>query len=64
LYFVTGIHYEDKHKKEGRSLKVVDGKEAYMEAVGSIVLHLHSGLMLHLNNVLYVLSLKRNLISV
>jgi hypothetical protein len=35
-----------------------------MEAVGSIVLHLHSGLKLHLNNVLYVLSLKRNLISV
>jgi hypothetical protein len=35
-----------------------------VEAIGSIVLHLHSGLELHLNNVLYVPSLKRNLISV
>jgi hypothetical protein len=35
-----------------------------MKAVGSIVLHLHSGFKLHLNNVLYVPSLKRNLISV
>jgi hypothetical protein len=49
-------------RKGERSLKVVDGKEAYMEANGSIVLHLHSGFKLHLNNVLYVHSLKRNLI--
>jgi hypothetical protein len=35
-----------------------------VEAVGSIVLHLQSGFKLHLNNVLYVPSLKRNLISV
>jgi hypothetical protein len=35
-----------------------------VEAVGSIVLHLHSGFKLHLNTVLYVRSLKRNLILV
>jgi hypothetical protein len=35
-----------------------------MEVIGSIVLHLHSGFKLHLNNVLFVPSLKRNLISV
>jgi hypothetical protein len=51
-------------RKGERSLKVADGKEASVEAVGSIVLHLHSGFKLHLNNVLYVSSLKRNLISV
>jgi hypothetical protein len=51
-------------RKGERSLKVVDGKEACEEAIGSIVLHLHSCFKLHLNNVLYVPSLKRNLISV
>jgi hypothetical protein len=35
-----------------------------VEAIGFIVLHLHSGFKLHLNNVLYVSSLKRNLILV
>jgi hypothetical protein len=35
-----------------------------VKAVGSIVLHLHSGFKHHLNNVLYVPSLKRNLISI
>jgi hypothetical protein len=35
-----------------------------VKAVGSIVLHLHNDFKLHLNNVLYVPSLKRNLISV
>jgi hypothetical protein len=43
---------------------VADGKEAHMEVVGSIALHLHSSFKLHLNNALYVPSLKRNLISV
>jgi hypothetical protein len=53
------------HAKGGeRSLKVPDGKEAYVEAIGSAVLHLHSGFRLHLINVRYVPSLKRNLILV
>jgi hypothetical protein len=51
-------------RKGERNLKVADGKEASVEAVGSIVLHLYSSFKLHLNNVLYVPSLKRNLISV
>jgi hypothetical protein len=33
-------------RKGERSLKVVDGKEACMKTVGSIVLHLHSGFKL------------------
>jgi hypothetical protein len=51
-------------RKGEQSLKVADGKEASVEAVGSIVLHLHSAFKLHLNNVLYVPSLKKNLILV
>jgi hypothetical protein len=51
-------------RKGERSLKITDGKEVYVEAIGSIILHLHSGFKLHLNNVLYVPSLKRNLILV
>jgi hypothetical protein len=51
-------------RKGEQSLKVVDGKEACVEAFGSIVLHLHSIYKIHLNNVLYVPRLKRNLISI
>jgi hypothetical protein len=51
-------------RKRERSLKATDGKETYMEAVGSIVLHLHRSFKLHLNNVLCLPILKRNLISV
>jgi hypothetical protein len=51
-------------RKMEQRLNVADGKETYMEAIGSIVLHLHSGFKLHLNNILYVPILTRNLISV
>jgi hypothetical protein len=43
---------------------VVDGCEAKVEAVGTLPLLLHGGFTLYLNNVLYVSSLRRNLISV
>ena len=58
--FVTKINI----RKGERSLKVVDGKETDVEAVGSPALQLDSGFTLYLNNVLYVPSLRRNLISV
>jgi hypothetical protein len=61
---LQGFVMKTSTRKEEQSLKVADGKEAYVEVIGSIVLHLHSGFNLHLNNVLYVPSLKRNLISV
>jgi hypothetical protein len=61
---LQGFVMKTSTRKGEQSLKVANGKEAYVEAVGSIVLHLHSGFKLHLNNVLYVPSLKRNLISV
>jgi hypothetical protein len=47
-----------------RRLQVVDGHEAKVEAVGTLPLLLHGGFALNLNNVLYVLSLRRNIISV
>jgi hypothetical protein len=48
----------------GRSLQVADGRETKVEAVGTLPLLLHGGFTLNLNNVLYVPSLRRNLISV
>jgi hypothetical protein len=46
-----------------RNLKVADGREAKVEDVGTVPLVLPGGFTLVLNNVLFVLSLKRNLIS-
>jgi hypothetical protein len=43
--------------KRERSLKVANGNEAKVEAIGSLPLVLHGGFTLMLNNVLYVLSL-------
>jgi hypothetical protein len=47
-----------------RSLQVANGREGKVEAVGTLPLLLHGGFTLNLNNVLYVSSLRRNLISV
>jgi hypothetical protein len=44
-----------------RSLQVADGREAKVEAVGTLPLLLHDSFTLYLNNVLYVPSLRRNL---
>ena len=51
--------------REGeRSLRVADGNEVKVEGIGSFNLELPGGFNLHLHDVLYVPSLKRNLISV
>jgi hypothetical protein len=47
-----------------RSLQVADGCEAKVEAIGTLPLILHGSSTLYLNNVLYVPSLRTNLISV
>src|SRR6266498_5478165 len=47
-----------------RSLRVADGTEVEVEGIGNIALELSSGFNLQLDDVLYVPSLKRNLISV
>jgi hypothetical protein len=43
---------------------VVDGCEVKVEAIGTLPLLLHGGFTLNLNNVLYVPSLRKNLISI
>ena len=48
----------------GRRIKVANGEEAEVEAITEFHLKLHNGFVLHLKDVLYVLSLQRNLISV
>ena len=47
-----------------RSFRVADGKETEVKVVGYLPLVLHGSFTLHLNNVLYVLTLSRNLISI
>lgn len=42
----------------GRTLRMANGHEAEVEAVGSLPLVLHDSFVLRLNNVLYVPSLK------
>ena len=50
--------------KGTRRLNVANGKEAEVEAVGSLTLKLHTGFLLQLKDVLYVHTLSRNLILV
>jgi hypothetical protein len=47
-----------------RRLRVANDVEAKVEAIGELLLELHNSFILHLHNVLYVPSLRRNLISV
>jgi hypothetical protein len=47
-----------------QSLRVANGVEAKVEAIGTLQLELHSGFILRLFDVLYVPSIQRNLISV
>ena len=60
---LQGFHIS--HTLKGtRRLNVANGKEAEVEAVGSLTLKLHTGFLLQLKDVLYVPTLSRNLISV
>jgi hypothetical protein len=47
-----------------RRLRVANGVEAEVEAIGEFPLELNNSFILHLHNMLYVPSLSRNLISV
>ena len=51
-------------RKGERKIRVANGVEVEAEAVGVFTLLLHTGFELQLNNVLYVSSMKRNLVSV
>jgi hypothetical protein len=47
-----------------RSIRVANDVEAEVEVIGELLLELNNGFIIRLHNVLYVLSLSRNLISI
>jgi hypothetical protein len=61
---LQGFHTRRTLRRGKRSIRVANGVEAEVEAIGELLLELNNGFILHLNNVLYVPSLSRNLISV
>jgi hypothetical protein len=61
---MQGMHSRRILTKGERRIKVANGVEAEVEAIGELPIKLKDGLTLHLHNVLYVPSLSRNLISV
>ena len=67
--FMLQIHYRDSVrggpcKRGERRIKVVNRVEAEVEAIGDLSLELDDGFRLQLSDILYVPSLRRNLISV
>jgi hypothetical protein len=61
---LQGFHTRRTLRRGERSIRVANSIEAEVEAIGELPLELNNGFTLHLNNVLYVPSLSRNLISV
>jgi hypothetical protein len=61
---LQGFHTRRTLRRGERSIRVTNGVEAEVEAIGEFPLELNNGFILRLNNVLYVPSLSRNLISV
>jgi hypothetical protein len=59
-----GFHTRRTIRREERSIRVTNGVEAEVEAIGELSLELNNRFIIRLNNVLYVPSLSRNLISV
>jgi hypothetical protein len=61
---LQGFHTRRTIQRGKRSIRVVNGVDAEVEAIGELPLELNNGFILRLHNVLYVPSLSRNLISV
>jgi hypothetical protein len=59
-----GFHTRRTIRRGERSIRVANGVEAEVEAIGELPLELNNGFILRLHSVLYVPSLSRNLISV
>ena len=67
--FMLQIHYKEFHtrwtpQRGERRIKVANGVKAEVEAIRELPLELNDGFILKLTNVLYVPSLRRNIISV
>jgi hypothetical protein len=50
--------------REERTIRVVNGEEAKVEAIGELPLEISNGFTLYLHDVLYMSSIRRNFISV
>jgi hypothetical protein len=61
---MQGLSMTQTTARGARRLKVANGVEVDVEAIGLLTLELHTGFSLKLNNVLYVPTLSRNLVSV
>jgi hypothetical protein len=61
---MQGMHSSQILQRGRRRIKVANGVEAEVEAIGEVPIKLHDGFILHLHDVLFVPSLNRNLISV
>jgi hypothetical protein len=61
---LQGFHTRRTIRRGERSIRVTNDVEAEVEAIGELSLELNNRFIIHLNNVLYVPSLSRNLISV
>jgi hypothetical protein len=59
---LQGFHMRRTPRRGERSIRVANGVEAEVEAIGELPLELNNGFILRLHNVLYVPSLSRNLI--
>ncbi|KAI5314255.1 hypothetical protein L3X38_043431 [Prunus dulcis] len=62
-HFINGFRRERMQSKENYRVFVGNGSRLEVESVGSIELKLSSGFLLFLNKVLYVPSMRRNLVS-
>jgi hypothetical protein len=58
------FHTRRTLRRGEKSIRIVNDVEAEVEAIGELQLELNNGFILHLYNVLYILSLSRNLISI
>ena len=61
---LQGFHTRRTLQRGERKIKVANGVEAQVEAIGDLSLELVDGFLLKLSDVLFVPSLRRNLISV
>ena len=61
---MQGFHTSRTLQRGERRIKVANGVEAEVEAIGELPIKLHDGFTLQLHDVLYVPSLSRDLISV
>jgi molybdopterin converting factor small subunit len=61
---LQGFHTRQTIRRGERSIRVTNGVEAEVEAIGELPLELNNAFILHLHNVFYVPSLSKNLISV